>query len=71
MAGWDTYNWMRMTGYPVFMAWQATTQHWKSLRAMTDPQARLDGLLSLAASLKADFLVIDFQVAPEMLSRLR
>jgi hypothetical protein len=38
---------------------------------MTDPQARLDGLLSLAASLKADFLVIDFQVAPEMLSRLR
>jgi len=37
---------------------------------MADPAARLYGLISLAASLKAGYLVIDFPVAPETLSSL-
>ncbi len=50
--------------------WLETTQQMDSLRAMTDPQARLAGLVPLAVSLNADYLVVDFQVAPETLSSL-
>ena len=51
-------------------AWLETTEQWESLRAIVDPQARLAGLIPLAVSLKADYLVIDFQVAAETLSSL-
>jgi hypothetical protein len=51
-------------------AWLTTTEQWESLRAITNPQERLDGLVSLAARLKADYLVIDFKVAPEILASL-
>jgi len=51
-------------------AWLETTKQWESLRAITDPQKRLEGLVSLAVSLKADYLVIDFKVAPEILDFL-
>jgi hypothetical protein len=50
--------------------WLATTQQMDSLRAMTDSQARLAGLVPLAKSLGAVYLVVDFGVAPEMLKSL-
>ena len=50
--------------------WLATTNQMESLRAMTDPQERLEGLVPLAVSLKADYLVIDFEVAQEILASL-
>lgn len=50
--------------------WLATTQQMDSLRALTDPQARLDGLMPLARRLGADYLVVDFSVTPEMLADL-
>jgi hypothetical protein len=51
-------------------AWLETTQQWESLRTITDPQERLEGLVPLAVSLKADYLVIDFEVTPEILASL-
>jgi O-antigen/teichoic acid export membrane protein len=51
-------------------AWLETTAQWESLRAMADPQERLKGLVPLAENLKADYLVIDFEVAPETLASL-
>jgi hypothetical protein len=51
-------------------AWLETTEQWESLQAITDPQERLEGLVPLAVSLKADYLVIDFEVAPEILASL-
>ncbi len=45
-------------------AWLETTKQWEALRSIADPQARLDGLVSLAEDLKADYLVIDFQATP-------
>ena len=50
--------------------WLATTNQMETLRAITDPQERLEGLVPLAVSLKADYLVIDFEVAPEILASL-
>jgi hypothetical protein len=41
-----------------------------TLRAMPDPQERLAGLLPLADSLGATYLVFDFDVKPEMLNKL-
>ena len=46
--------------------WLATTQQMDTLRAMTDPRERLAGLVPLAESLGATYLVVDFDVAPEM-----
>jgi len=51
-------------------AWLETTNQWQSLRSMTDPAARLEGLVSLSASLEADYLVIDFPVPAEALTDL-
>jgi hypothetical protein len=51
-------------------AWLKITQMVEALRSMTDPVERLKGLISLAKSLKAKYLVIDFMVAPEALSNL-
>ena len=50
--------------------WLATTKQMETLRAMTDPQRRLAGLVPLADSLGASYLVVDFDVPPEMLSYL-
>jgi O-antigen/teichoic acid export membrane protein len=50
--------------------WLATTEQMANLRAMSDPQQQLDSLIPLAASLNADYLVIDFDVSPEMISSL-
>jgi len=50
--------------------WLETTERWESLQAMTDPRERLDRLIPLALSLKADYLVIDFELAPEILANL-
>ena len=62
-----TYSYADRSALP---AWLETTNQWEALRAMTDSSARFDGLVSLAESLKADYLVIDFPVAPETLSSL-
>jgi O-antigen/teichoic acid export membrane protein len=51
-------------------AWLEITEQWESLRAMTDPRERLSNLIELAVSLKADYLVIDFNVSPEILTNL-
>lgn len=51
-------------------AWLATTEQWESLRANPDPQERLAGLIPLALNLKADYLVIDFAVAPGTIASL-
>ena len=51
---------------PALPGWLAITKQWEALRAMTDPQERLKGLVTLAASLKADYLVIDFVVTPQI-----
>ena len=49
-------------------AWLQVTKQWEALRAMSDPQQRLTGLVSLAESLKAVYLVIDFPVKPEAIA---
>jgi hypothetical protein len=51
-------------------AWLETTKQWESLHAISDPQKRLEKIIPLAVSLKADYLVIDFEVAPEILTSL-
>ncbi len=51
--------------------WLAITKQWEALRAMDDPQERLKGLVALAEGLKADYLVIDFNVAPQVFSSLQ
>jgi hypothetical protein len=51
-------------------AWLEITNQWQALRSLTDPSARLEGLVSLAASLKADYLVVDFHVPAEALTGL-
>ena len=50
--------------------WLATTYQMEALRAMTDTQERLDGLVPLAVRLNTDYLVIDFKVTPETLAGL-
>jgi hypothetical protein len=50
--------------------WLAITKQMQALRSMTDPQERLGGLVPLAVSLKANYLVIDFEALPEMLASL-
>jgi hypothetical protein len=50
--------------------WLATTKQMDTLRAMTDPRKRLDGLVPLADSLGAAYLVVDFNVMPETLKSL-
>ena len=50
--------------------WLATTKQMDTLRAITDPQKRLQGLLPLTASLGASYLVVDFDVSAEMLLNL-
>ena len=50
--------------------WLATTKQMDILRAMADPQERLDGLVPLAKSLGAFYLVIDFEVTPGMIGSL-
>ena len=50
--------------------WLATTQKVEALRAIDDPQARLDGLVPLAQSLGAHYLVIDFPVSAQVLADL-
>jgi len=50
--------------------WLATTQQMDTLRAVTDPQERLAGLVPLAGSLGATYLVVDFDVELERLSEL-
>ncbi|MGB8212811.1 MAG: hypothetical protein WCE68_04550 [Anaerolineales bacterium] len=51
-------------------SWLDTTKQMDTLRAISDPVERLKDLLPLAESLKADYLVVDFKVAPEVLSSL-
>jgi hypothetical protein len=51
-------------------AWLKITGQWEALRADTNPQEKLAGLVSLAAVLKADYLVIDFKVAPQVIESL-
>lgn len=51
-------------------AWLETTKKWDALRANPDPQERLKGLVPLAVSLKADYLLIDFEVLPETIASL-
>jgi hypothetical protein len=41
-----------------------------ALRAMTDPQERLAGLVPLTKNLGATYLVVDFDVAPGLLRNL-
>ena len=48
--------------------WLKTTQQMDTLRAVSDPLERLKGLLSLAESLKAKYLVVDFKVMPNALN---
>jgi hypothetical protein len=50
--------------------WLATTKQMDILRAMSSPPERLAGLVPLAKSLGATFLVVDFNLTPEMLSSL-
>jgi hypothetical protein len=51
-------------------AWLMITKQWEALRAKTDPQERLKGLVSLAGTLKAEFLVVDFDVPPQIFTNL-
>ncbi len=51
-------------------AWLATTKQMDTLRAMTDPQKRLAGLVPLADHLGAIYLVVDFTVTRAMLTDL-
>jgi hypothetical protein len=51
--------------------WLATTRQMDDLRAMTDPRKRMTGLIPLADSLGAAYLVVDFDVPPEVLSDLQ
>jgi hypothetical protein len=50
--------------------WLATTKKMDTLRSMTDPQKRLEGLIPLANSLGANYLVVDFHVTPETVAAL-
>jgi O-antigen/teichoic acid export membrane protein len=50
--------------------WLVTTKQMDTLRAMTDPQKRLAGLVPLADRLGAIYLVADFTVTPGMLTDL-
>jgi O-antigen/teichoic acid export membrane protein len=50
--------------------WLATTDQMQSLRNTADPQVRLGRLVPLAVNLKADYLVIDFEVVPDALANL-
>ncbi len=50
--------------------WLVTTKQMDTLRAMTDPQKRLAGLVPLADRLGAIYLVVDFMVTPGMLTDL-
>ena len=47
--------------------WLKTTRQMEALRAVADPQERLKDLIPLAESLKANYLVVDFKVAPQAL----
>jgi O-antigen/teichoic acid export membrane protein len=47
--------------------WLATTKKMDSIRAMTDTQERLAGLVPLAKKLGAIYLVVDFDLEPEMI----
>jgi O-antigen/teichoic acid export membrane protein len=49
------------------LGWLETTRQMDTLRAMTDPRKRLEGLVALTDSLGASYLVVDFDVAPDML----
>ncbi len=51
-------------------AWMEITRQWEALRALNDPQERLVGLISMAGRLKADYLIIDFEIAPTFLTAL-
>jgi hypothetical protein len=51
-------------------AWMEITRQWEALRAMNDPQERLVGLISMARMLKADYLIIDFDISPTFLAGL-
>jgi hypothetical protein len=51
-------------------AWMEITRQWEALRAMSDPQERLAGLISLAENLNADYLVIDFEISTGILAGL-
>jgi hypothetical protein len=51
-------------------AWLALNRQVEALQAQEDPQARLAGLLPLAQSLKASYLVIDFPVTEQLLKNL-
>ena len=51
-------------------AWMETTRQWEALRAMNDPQERLVGLISMATELRADYLIIDFEIAPTLFAGL-
>jgi hypothetical protein len=50
--------------------WLATTRQMESVRAMTNPGERLAGLVPLADSLGAAYLVVDFTVPQEVLGSL-
>jgi O-antigen/teichoic acid export membrane protein len=50
--------------------WLATTRQIQTLQAMPDSQERLEELLPLAASLKAGYLIVDFEVSPTFLASL-
>jgi O-antigen/teichoic acid export membrane protein len=50
--------------------WLKTTQEWESLHAVQNPQERLEQLVPLAVSLKADYLVVDFEVKADTLRNL-
>jgi O-antigen/teichoic acid export membrane protein len=50
--------------------WLVTTKQMDTLRAMADPQKRLQGLIPVAANLGASYLVVDFDVSAEMLMKL-
>ena len=58
------------TNRSALAGWVETTQQVEALRAVTDPQQRLEGLIPLAEDLGASYLVVDFQVAPELLTAL-
>jgi hypothetical protein len=51
-------------------AWMDLTRQWEALRANPNSQERLSGLISMARTLKADYLIIDFKIAPTFLAGL-
>ncbi len=50
--------------------WLETTLEVDAIRAATDPQERLARLIPLAKSLEAGYMIIDFEITPEMLNDL-